>query len=331
MSEFAFDASVLIGRFQPFHLGHAHLLAKALELAPQVYVVLGSAFKAPSAKNPFSWEARARMISDCLTPDQRSRVHFLPVRDYYDDVLWSGAVKDALESAHVAGSRIALVGHRKDPSSYYLSLFPHWNYVAAGLCGDHNATRIRNLVFEQGAEADLEGFLPWAVQAHLKAWMQSPSFEAMREEYFSIQSSRATYGPGPFITLDALVCAEDHVLLVKRGHAPGKGLFAIPGGFLDAHERLQSGAKRELLEETGLDLGALAHEYRGFQVFDHPDRSQRGRIITHAFHFVLPERQPVLGSDDAAEAEWVPVKDLGGMEDQFFDDHFHILRCFGLV
>lgn len=52
----SFDAAVLIGRFQPFHNGHAALLAKALETAPRVIVVLGSAFAARNAKNPFGWE-----------------------------------------------------------------------------------------------------------------------------------------------------------------------------------------------------------------------------------------------------------------------------------
>ncbi|MDP9108408.1 MAG: adenylyltransferase/cytidyltransferase family protein, partial [Pseudomonadota bacterium] len=48
--------AVLIGRFQPFHNGHASLLAAALAAAPQVVVVLGSSFHARSAKNPFTWE-----------------------------------------------------------------------------------------------------------------------------------------------------------------------------------------------------------------------------------------------------------------------------------
>jgi len=49
-----FDIAVLIDRFQPFHNGHAALLAWALATAPQVVVVLGSAHSARNAKNPFS-------------------------------------------------------------------------------------------------------------------------------------------------------------------------------------------------------------------------------------------------------------------------------------
>src|SRR4051812_5559138 len=55
-SESHMHVAVLIGRFQPFHQGHAGLLAKALAVAPKVVVVLGSSFHARSAKNPFTWQ-----------------------------------------------------------------------------------------------------------------------------------------------------------------------------------------------------------------------------------------------------------------------------------
>ena len=61
-----FDVAVLIGRFQPFHNGHATLLAKALETADKVLVLLGSARAARNAKNPFIWEERAAMIGATL-------------------------------------------------------------------------------------------------------------------------------------------------------------------------------------------------------------------------------------------------------------------------
>ena len=106
----------------------------------------------------------------------------------------------------------------------------------------------------------------------------------------------------------------------------------IPGGFLDADERLCDGALRELREETLLDLKDPSSRGRlkMSAVFDHPERSQRGRTITHAYHFELcsPELPNVAGADDAAEARWIPIADLVGMEDQFFDDHFHILDHF---
>ncbi|MBG6222322.1 cytidyltransferase-like protein [Janthinobacterium sp. CG_23.4] len=67
------DAAILIGRFQPFHNGHAGLLQTALASAAQVVVVLGSAFHARSAKNPFTWQERAAMIAATLPETQRAR------------------------------------------------------------------------------------------------------------------------------------------------------------------------------------------------------------------------------------------------------------------
>jgi bifunctional NMN adenylyltransferase/nudix hydrolase len=89
---------------------------------------------------------------------------------------------------------------------------------------------------------------------------------------------------------------------------------------------------RELEEETGFTLlpSTMKAALREVQVFDHPDRSQRGRVITHAHYFALGDGPlaEVRGSDDASEARWVPVSELAGMETQFHDDHFHILSSF---
>jgi bifunctional NMN adenylyltransferase/nudix hydrolase len=65
-------------------------------------------------------------------------------------------------------------------------------------------------------------------------------------------------------------------------------------------------------------------------VFDHPDRSQRGRTITHAHFFDLGDRElpDVQAGDDAGAVRWVPVAELPSLEDRFHDDHFHMLDHF---
>jgi bifunctional NMN adenylyltransferase/nudix hydrolase len=138
--------------------------------------------------------------------------------------------------------------------------------------------------------------------------------------------------PPVFVTVDAVVRVGDAVLLIRRGRAPGKGLLAVPGGFIEQRETAYQSALRELQEETGFELlpQEMAHACKGMRVFDHPDRSQRGRVITHAFYFALGDRMrpEIAGSDDAAEARWVPIAELPSLEDQFHDDHFHILDAF---
>ncbi len=241
-----------------------------------------------------------------------------------------------MQSVSKGGDRIALIGHLKDASSYYLELFPHWVLVEAGQQGEFNATELRRLCFEGADFTKALTSIPTALHATFKEWASSPEFAGMQEEHLAIQESRKTWGPGPFITLDAVVQACGHVLLVRRGRCPGKGLWALPGGFLEPSERLLDGALRELMEETGLDLKnhLPGYDLKEVAVFDHPDRSQRGRTITHAHYFRLNDSMlnaalpAVEGSDDAAEAKWIPVSELSAMEDVLFEDHFHILHHF---
>jgi bifunctional NMN adenylyltransferase/nudix hydrolase len=145
----------------------------------------------------------------------------------------------------------------------------------------------------------------------------------------------APYAP-TFVTVDLVLRCADHVLLIQRAKDPGQGLWALPGGFVEPRDTLYQSAVRELEEETGLRLlpETLTLASRGVAVFDHPDRSQRGRTISHTHYFDLGERElpEVQGADDAARARWVPVTALVAMEEEFFDDHFHMLdRFLGLL
>lgn len=143
--------------------------------------------------------------------------------------------------------------------------------------------------------------------------------------------SAAPYPP-VFVTVDAVVRCADKVLLIKRGQPPGVGLHAVPGGFIEQRETAYQSAIRELREETQLDLpqATLKGALRGSAVFDHPDRSQRGRTITHAFYFDLGNGPlpKVKADDDAQSADWVDIAVIPKMEDLFHDDHFRMLDHF---
>jgi bifunctional NMN adenylyltransferase/nudix hydrolase len=328
-----FDAAILIGRFQPFHNGHAALLKQALEMADRALIVLGSSFRARNAKNPFTWEERATMIAASFDEADVGRISFVPVRDVYDDTRWAAAVKEGVCTAMAgcATPRLALVGFHKDASSAYLRLFPQWSFVASERQGDIDATPLRGFYLNgnDASWAASRAQVPPAVVRYLEDWRTLPAFATMREEHETIEADKQKWGSGPFITLDAVVTVAGHVLLVRRKHPPGKGLWAIPGGFLEGRERLLQGAIRELKEETGLAIKdvELVEALRTAAVFDHPDRSQRGRVITHAhwFDLPLPALPIVAGADDAAEARWFPIAELPDMETELFEDHFVIL------
>jgi bifunctional NMN adenylyltransferase/nudix hydrolase len=330
------DIAVLIGRFQPFHTGHAALLSTALDSAKRVVIVLGSSYKARSSKNPFTWQEREAMIKSTLTEEVKARVSFIPVRDYYDDVKWSETIIQSVQATSSPTEKdIGLIGFKKDASSYYLNLFK-WDLIEATEYGRIDATIIRQLYFESehqsATDALFSNMLPTSIQAYLKGWMLLPPYQEMKDEYFSVKESKRKYGTGPFITVDAILTTAEQVLLVKRKHSPGNGLWAIPGGFLELRERLLQGAIRELKEETQLALldDTIKNHLKSVVIFDHVDRSTRGRTITHAHWFDFGDTKPfeVSGADDAAEAKWIHIADLDKMEELFFEDHFTILKKF---
>ena len=97
------------------------------------------------------------------------------------------------------------------------------------------------------------------------------------------------------------------VLLIERGIAPFKGLYALPGGFVLAEETLEQAAFRELFEETGTKDVYLEQLY----TFGDPHRDPRGRVVTVAYYALVPtDKSPLLAGTDAAAAGWYPVSAL---------------------
>jgi 8-oxo-dGTP diphosphatase len=105
----------------------------------------------------------------------------------------------------------------------------------------------------------------------------------------------------------SLIDRSLRVLLIRRGHGPFAGHWAIPGGFLEMDEPVEAAARRELKEETGLEIPGAVTTI-GF--FGNPGRDPRGRTISLAHAGVLPSGEhSIKGLDDAAEAAWFKVGD----------------------
>jgi 8-oxo-dGTP diphosphatase len=99
------------------------------------------------------------------------------------------------------------------------------------------------------------------------------------------------------------------LLLVERGNEPFKGCWALPGGFLEMEEDLETCAARELQEETGL-TGISLHQ---LYAFGEPHRDPRHRTISIAFWGFDDTQQQAIGSDDAAQAKWFALDALPGL------------------
>ncbi len=109
-------------------------------------------------------------------------------------------------------------------------------------------------------------------------------------------------------TADVVCFRGDAVLLIERGWPPFQGMFALPGGHVDAGETSRDAAARELLEETGVRIEAADLVFVG--LYDAPDRDPRGRYIGAAYAVRVPEETEALAGDDAASVRWVPLAEL---------------------
>ena len=116
----------------------------------------------------------------------------------------------------------------------------------------------------------------------------------------------------PRVAAGAIVFSAAHVLLVRRGKAPARGQWAIPGGSVKLGETLQQAAEREVREETGLTVRAHEPVY----TFDVVERDAAGRI---RFHYVIIDlladnvSGDIQPADDALEARWVSAAELARM------------------
>jgi 8-oxo-dGTP diphosphatase len=110
--------------------------------------------------------------------------------------------------------------------------------------------------------------------------------------------------PRPAVTVDIIVVTTERrprVLLIRRKHEPFAGAWAIPGGFVDMEESLETAARRELKEETGLD----AEELEQLHTFGDPGRDPRGRVISVAYLIRVDAKQvKPIAADDAADVGW---------------------------
>lgn len=331
------DALVFIGRFQPFHNGHKAVIEAALEQAKEVVIVVGSSFAARNIRNPFTFQERKAMIK-AVFPDDRVKV--VPVSDYpYDDNKWVNAIQKIVDETIPHAQDVGLIGHSKDSTSYYLNIFPRWkNHVEVEDVGGINATDIRNVYLDEWS---------WKAQnnPHIAKITESinlildssemwSNLSTLRSEYKMVKKYKEAWKSAPFpptfMTVDAVVVQSGHILLVKRGDMPGKGLWALPGGFLNQDETMLDGAIRELKEETKIKVPVpvLKGSIKDSKTFDAPNRSSRGRTITQAFLIDLGvgELPKVKGSDDAEKAFWVPFNEV--KQEKMFEDHFFIIDNF---
>jgi len=330
-----FSALIYIGRFEPPHNGHFATIRTALEQTEKMLLFIGSHEVCRSLRNPFTTEERMEMFRISLTEEERKKITFIPIHDSnYNHIEWVKELKEkVLDNEPKVIERIGIIGHKKDNTSYYLDLFPEWEFLEMPLlAGGLSSTEIRDKWFS-GTLTE-QGQIPLAVYSYLKNKESEIWAKNLKEEYKLVEEYKKEWAGTPyppiFVAGDALVICREHILLIKRGAFPGKGLYAMAGGFLDSRESIRHCAMRELIEETGIELSykELNKSIKDYRVFDDPHREPRGRMISHTFLFNLnaPELPKLKANDDASEAMWYPLKDLKEIREQFAGDHYKIIK-----
>lgn len=411
------DVIVYIGRFSPFHFGHAHVLQETIKRRPKLIIMLvGSAGLSRSLKNPFTFEERKDMIVEyledaCLQQETQfpTMVRVVASRDFpYNDTLWQRNVQRLVKQT-IADSKlflphekpvIRLTGSDRDDSCWYLQSFPQWVDERASIMVEPyrqngtlnvSATDVRTWLFRQPddiipmptvtemltdfsaalaigkkkvlgfvermlmtflAEPDpdlthVPDTLPETTLRFLERFKHTTQYEMLVATFKFVRDykRRARIYPYPPIyqTVDVVVVQSGHVLTVVRGHEPGKGLWALPGGFVNQNERLRDAAIREAIEETGIRLAEgknwrkitediLRGSIRKMHVLDMPGRSERGRTISHLFYIRLDDTKPlpiVKGSEqgnndpecDVTKVFWLPIDEALERSDMWFEDH----------
>lgn len=124
-----------------------------------------------------------------------------------------------------------------------------------------------------------------------------------------------------FVTADIILIKETHpkqILLIKRKKDPFKDSWALPGGFVEENEDLETAARRELEEETQIKIPRLQQ----LKTYGKPFRDPRGHVISVAYLGIVNEETEAKASDDAKECNWFKINDLPTLA----FDHIKIIK-----
>ncbi|UGQ30725.1 nicotinate-nicotinamide nucleotide adenylyltransferase [Acinetobacter calcoaceticus] len=178
---YKFDYLVFIGRFQPFHLAHMQTIEIALQQSHYVVLALGSAQMERNIKNPFLALEREQMILSNFSLDEQKRIKFVHVVDVYNDEKWVKQVKSLVNGVIEPNSKVGLIGHFKDESSYYLKLFPEWIMVELDSLKDSiSATPMREAYYRGEIQTE---FFPIGTIRFLDEFQKTRIYQQLQQRF----------------------------------------------------------------------------------------------------------------------------------------------------
>ena len=131
----------------------------------------------------------------------------------------------------------------------------------------------------------------------------------------------------PVVAVGAVAVVDHAILLVRRGRGPAQGEWSVPGGRVEAGEPLPAAVVRETFEETGLEV--VVDGFLGWVERVGDDPAPYHFVILDFAVTPLDAGAPLVAGDDAAEAAWVPLVDLGDV--RLVDGLYEFLADVGVV
>ena len=348
-----YNVITYIGRFQCPHRGHIGTIRSGLDQSNRLIIVIGSHNTPRDIVNPWTAAERESMIRMCFNEADNSRMSFVYAENrLYSNSFWARNVEllvnEEIAKFNFINPTIAIIGNGKgdEQTGKYIDLFKQWTRIK-GACisvadTPLHATTIRKSLFT-GHMAEIEPLVEPVIYEYLQDFTETETFANLKYEYdFHIKEEQKYY-PCPYnnynrYCADAVVIQSGHVLLIQRIKAPGRGLWALPGGHVEQTETAFEASLRELDEETSIKLQPEVLERCMFleHTFDHPERSLVGRLtekrvraVTRAFGYKLEDSRDfpkIAAGDDAGDARWYSFAEIGSMRDQLFEDHADIIE-----
>jgi ADP-ribose pyrophosphatase YjhB (NUDIX family) len=125
----------------------------------------------------------------------------------------------------------------------------------------------------------------------------------------------------PTPTVDAILQCGSKVLMIRRKNAPFQGCLALPGGFVDEGETVEEAVRREVLEETSLEIEPI--EILG--VYSDPKRDPRKHVMSVVFVALVVDEKNAEAGDDASGFEWIELANIEKIKGEIAFDHAQIL------
>lgn len=288
-----YQIGVIIGRFQTheLHNGHTEFINEVIKRNNKVLVFLGVSPTLGTKKNPLDFSTRKKMLEEYYG-DKITAI--LPIHDKKSDLLWSKEVDNRIREVFPIGS-VVLYGSKD-------SFIPHYN-------GNF-------------ATCQLEPSSPFISATQTRQQVSEQIIKSKEFRAGVIYGIYNTY-PTVFSTVDVAIYNENKSKILL-GRKPYENKYRFIGGFVDVKDTsFEMAAKREVVEETGLEIDDLKY-IKSMRVDDwryrkEPDRS----IITHFYTAkkIFGAERP---NDDIEALQWFNIHDIN--ENNIVKEHLELLK-----